>query len=143
MAVERKKVVIGILLVLVITLPVFMATSWGLSIVEGIACDNAPDEWAASMQLTVADFYSISLRQEEARKSYGTFCEKFRKHPRVPYARFRIANSLEKDIAIPRPRAIEAYEAFLYEYGAEPNPSEELKDMLQKAERSITALKLR
>jgi hypothetical protein len=143
MPVERKKVAIGIGIGLAILIPVFMATGWGLSILSSIACRNAPSGWAASLQLGVADFYSVSLRLDEAKESYDKFYDTFKTHPRRYYAKYRAAMCLEKNVDAPRNAAIEAYQAFIEEFGGEANPSEELKELLQKAEKSISVLKVR
>jgi len=136
---KKKKLVIA-LLALALILPLFMISSWGLGILESIALNHAPAEWAASLDLRVADFYGMTLRSDNQKEVCEKFLATFPSHPRTWYAKYSIATCIERDLDASRPAARRAYEDFLNEYGYVPewNVPEEY---VEKARKAVARLK--
>jgi hypothetical protein len=137
---SRKKKFGIALLVVALLLPLFMASNWGLGILEGIAVDHAPADWAASLDLGVADFYGVSLRPGKQKEVCEAFLQAFPSHPRRCYAKFSIATCVERDIELGKHHARAAYEEFIDEYDVEPK-TEEQKELVDEANRAIVRLR--
>jgi len=136
---SRKKTLLIVLLAVVLVLPFLMASSWGLGIIEDYACEHAPADWAADLDLDVAWFYGMSLRPEKKKEVCERFLETFKTHPQRGYATFMIATAIEADRDASRQSAAQAYEFFLYQYGDDANS----KEYVPEAERAVLRLRNR
>jgi hypothetical protein len=144
--VTRKKKFGIVVVVLMLLVPLFMASNWGLGMLEHIALNHAqkqmasnqaPANWAASLDLGVADFYGVSLRVDKQKEVCERFLQTFKSHPRRGYAKFCIATCIERDTHAAKHHAIEAYEEFVGEYADDANS----REYVEEAQRILVRLK--
>jgi hypothetical protein len=144
--VSRKKKVGIALLLLALIFPLFMASNWGLGMLERIALNHAqeqiainqpPPDWTASLDLGVADFYGVTLRAEKQKEVCERFLQTFTRHPRRGYAKFSIATCIERDTRAAKHHAQDAYQEFLDEYGDDPNS----REYVEEAQRILVRLR--
>jgi hypothetical protein len=135
--ISRKKKLSIALLVVALALPLFMASNWGLGMLESLALSNAPSDWAASLDLGVADFYGISLRVDKQKEVCENFLRTFKEHPRRAYAAYTVATCVEREVGLPNSYGRKAYEDFIDEYDDDPNA----KEYIEEARRAIVRLR--
>ncbi len=92
--------------------------------------------YAATAQLRIGDVYYAQESFIESGVAYEAFCELYPRHPKVNYARFRVAKSyinqipstIARDLS-PASRAITAYHSFTKLYPHDPLVEEARQDI--------------
>ena len=129
--ISRKKKLSIALLVVALALPLFMASNWGLGMLEDFALSHAPADWAASLDLKVAAFYGASLRADKQKEVYENFVATFTQHPKRGYAAYRSATCVERQVGLTDSHSIAAYQEFIDKYGDDPNSTEYVEEALK------------
>ena len=119
-----------------------MLSDWGMGWLEDTAVENAPKDWAASLQLKCASTYGLTLRRTQQREAFKTFLKYFPKHPRCGYAKFMIAVSMEKDHEFSKRQAAQAYQDFLDIYAMDPvfRAQPDSQEYINEAARAVQRL---
>jgi len=118
---SRKKKISMVILILFLCLPVFLASNWGLGMMEDIALSHAPADWAASFDMGIADFYGMTMRSDEQKAVCQRFLEKFpAPNSKRGYAAYTIAVCVERTVGLTDTHSREAYEKFLDDYEDDP-----------------------
>lgn len=140
---RRRKVIFVSVLAAVVLLPLIALSPPGMTFLENYAVNHAGREWAGSLQLDLAEAYGFTLRRAEQQAAFQRFLDNFPDRCERGYAKYMIAECMEKENRVSKRASLEAYEDFLDEYAEDPlfQTYPDWQYYVTEAERAIDRIK--